>query len=205
VPGSHDGFRRGQLVSTSAKLHQLLSPELDAFGIGEGQVKLAIIGALVLWIVGSFLYLAGWLSPGRLTPRRFVDGFQAVNGIHPGFRRNHAKGVCIAGYFESNGRGVHLSKASVLRPGRVPVLGRFSLNGGQPYAGDEPASVRGLGLSFQPREGQEWRMAMVDLPVFVVRTPQGFYQQLLASKVDSAATRIPRTAGGARGDRGAPT
>jgi transposase InsO family protein len=35
--GSHDGFRRGQLVSTSSKLHQLLSPEPDAFGIGEGQ------------------------------------------------------------------------------------------------------------------------------------------------------------------------
>jgi hypothetical protein len=27
----------GQLVSTSSKLHQLLSPEPDAFGIGEGQ------------------------------------------------------------------------------------------------------------------------------------------------------------------------
>jgi Integrase core domain len=36
-PNSHDRFRRGQLVSTSSKLHQLLSPEPDALGIGEGQ------------------------------------------------------------------------------------------------------------------------------------------------------------------------
>jgi hypothetical protein len=37
VPGSHNRFRRGQLVSTSSKLHQLLSPEPDPFGIGERQ------------------------------------------------------------------------------------------------------------------------------------------------------------------------
>lgn len=150
-------------------------------------LKLAIIGALVLCIAGSFAYVAGWLSPGRLTQRRFVDGFEEVNGVHSGFRRNHAKGVCISGYFESNGQGVRLSKAIVFRPGRVPVIGRFSLGGGQPYAADQPAAVRGLGLRFRPRGEQEWRTAMIDLPVFVVRTPQAFYEQLLASKVDPAS------------------
>jgi hypothetical protein len=35
VPGSHDRFRRGPLVSTSSKLHQLLSPEPDAFGLAK--------------------------------------------------------------------------------------------------------------------------------------------------------------------------
>ncbi len=46
-------------------------------------VKVAGIGALVLCIVGSFAYVAGWLSPGLLTPRRFADGFEEVNGVHP--------------------------------------------------------------------------------------------------------------------------
>jgi len=162
-------------------------PVADLLGVlsdPRSVVKLAIIGALVLCIVGSFAYVAGWLSPGRLTPWRFVDGFEEVNGVHPGFRRNHAKGVCIAGYFESNGQGARLSKASVFQPGRVAVIGRFSLAGGQPYTPDKPAAVRGLGLRFEPRHGQEWRTAMIDLPVFIVRTPEGFYEQLLASKVD---------------------
>jgi catalase len=149
-------------------------------------VKLAIIGALVLCIVGSFAYVAGWFSPGLLTPRRFVDGFEEVNGVHPGFRRNHAKGVCVGGYFESNGKGTRLSKASVFEAGRVAVIGRFSLAGGQPYAADGPAAVRGFGLRFEPRHGEEWRTAMIDLPVFAVRTPEGFYDQLLASKIDPA-------------------
>jgi catalase len=38
--------------------------------------------------VGAFLYLGGWFSPQKLTPARFVDEFERVNGIQSGFRRN---------------------------------------------------------------------------------------------------------------------
>jgi catalase len=78
--------------------------------------------------------LGGWFTPSDLTPARFIDTFERVNGAHPGFRRNHAKGACVSGSFESNGQGVSLSKAVVFKPGRIPVLGRFALAGGQPYA-----------------------------------------------------------------------
>jgi catalase len=149
-------------------------------------IRWAAIGVVIAAIVGAFAYTGGWFSPHRLTPVRFVDTFEEVNGIHPGFRRNHAKGVCISGYFDSNGQGVRLSKASVFEAGRVAVIGRFSLAGGQPYQADGPAAVRGLGLRFEPSHGEEWRTAMVDLPVFAVRTPEGFYDQLLASKIDPA-------------------
>jgi catalase len=148
--------------------------------------RMAILGALVFCVVGSFAYVGGWLSPGLLTPGRFADGFQEVFGVHPGFRRNHAKGLCVGGYFESNGQGARLSKASVFEPGRVAVTGRFSLAGGQPFAADGPAAVRGFGLRFEPRYGGQWRTAMVDIPVFAVGTPEGFYDQLLASKIDPA-------------------
>ena len=141
-------------------------------------IRLAIIGLLVLIIVASFAYVAGWLSPGVLTPARFADGFEQVNGIHGGFRRNHAKGVCISGSFQSNGQGTRLSKAAVFRAGNLPVIGRFSLTGGNPYVADGPLVVRGLGLSFRPASGQEWRTAMINLPVFPLKTPQAFYDQL---------------------------
>jgi len=149
-------------------------------------IRWAAIGLLVAGIVGAFAYTGGWFSPGLLTPWRFVNGFEEVNGAHPGFRRNHAKGLCLSGYFDSNGYGARLSRASVFKPGRVPVIGRFSLAGGQPYIADGPAAVRGLGLRFEPREGEQWRTAMIDLPVFAVRNPEGFYEQLLASKIDPA-------------------
>jgi catalase len=119
-----------------------------------------------------------------LTPARFTDRFEEVNGVHPGFRRNHAKGVGVSGFFESNGNGVRLSKAAVFQPGRVPVLGRFSLGGGQPYAPDTASAVRGLGLQFSLPDGELWRTAMIHLPVFPFRTPEAFYEQLFAFRPD---------------------
>jgi catalase len=119
-----------------------------------------------------------------LTPGKFTDAFEEVAGVQSGFRRNHAKGVGVTGFFESNGQGVRLSKASVFRQGRVNVIGRFSLGGGQPYAADKWDAVRGLGLQFSAPDGEVWRTAMVNLPVFPFSTPEAFHENMLASKPD---------------------
>ena len=150
---------------------------------------MTLIGVALAAVAGTFAYLGGWLTPNALTPARFTDAFEEVNGVHPGFRRNHAKGVGVSGFFESNGNGVRISKAAVFRPGRVPVLGRFSLGGGQPYAPDTASAVRGLGLQFSLPDGELWRTAMIHLPVFPVRTPEAFYERLLASKPDPSTGR----------------
>ena len=159
---------------------------LPSFTDKGALARLAAIGAVVLAVAVCFAYVAGWLSPDRLSQARFVDRFETLNGVHPGFRRNHAKGVCVTGSFESNGHGVRLSKAVVFEPGRVPVVGRFSLSGSNPFMPDGPKDVRALGLSFRPLDGEEWRTAMINIPVFVVKDPKAFYEQLLASHPDPA-------------------
>jgi catalase len=146
--------------------------------------RLAGTGIVVLGVAAAFLYLGGWFSPGALTPVRFADGFERVDGIFSGFRLNHAKGVCVSGSFESNGQGTRLSKAVVFKAGRVPIIGRFSLGGGNPYVADEPGMVRGLGLLFKLPDGEEWRTAMINAPVFIVPTPQAFYDRLFAAQPD---------------------
>jgi catalase len=151
---------------------------------GSSLPRLLGVGIIILCVVAGFLYLGGWFSPRALTPARFVDAFERADGIFSGFRRNHAKGVGVSGYFESNGQGVRLSKAVVFRPGRVPVLGRFSFGGGDPSVADAPNLVRGLGLLFRLPDGEEWRTAMVSLPVFPFKTPQDFYDNLVASQPD---------------------
>jgi len=156
-----------------------------ASATGSGTLgRTAGVGVIILAVVAAFLYLGGWFSPHKLTPARFVDGFEDANGIHSGFRRNHAKGVCVRGFFESNGRGARLSKAVVFQSGRIPVIGRFSFGGGDPYTADSPTQVRGLGLQFSLPDGEKWRMAMINLPVFPFNTPQAFYDNLVASVPD---------------------
>jgi catalase len=145
---------------------------------------LGVIGLLVACAAAAFAYTAGWLSPGRLTQARVTDRFEHVNGPHPGFRRNHAKGVCFTGWFDSDGAGERLSKAAVFRPGRTPVFGRFALAGGQPYLTDGPNAVRSMALDFSLSDGEVWRTGMNDIPVFPVRDVKGFYDQLAASRPD---------------------
>jgi catalase len=146
--------------------------------------RLVAIGIVVGGIAALFAYAGGWLNPHALTPKRIADTFETVNGVHSGFRRNHAKGVSVSGFFLSNGQGASLSKASVFHAGRVPIIGRFSLSGGKPYAADAATTVRGFGIRFQPADGEEWRTAMINFPVFPVKTPQAFEDQLLASAPD---------------------
>ena len=148
--------------------------------------RLAVVGGVLAAVVAAFAYLGGWLTPKAVTPARFVDAFEQVDGRHEGFRRNHAKGLCVAGHFDATGQAARLSAAAVFRPGQVPVLGRFSLAGGKPYAADSDTAIRGLGLMFTQPDGQQWRTAMIDLPVFPVRTPAQFYDRLVATIPDPA-------------------
>lgn len=165
-------------VSTSRD-KQMANSSAGAFFVRAGGV-----GVIALAVVGIFLWLGGWFSPHKLTPARFTDVFEQTFGVHSGFRRNHAKGVCVTGFFESNGKGTRLSKAQIFKPGRFPVIGRFSIGGGDPYGADSPDAVRAIGLQFSQPDGEKWRTAMVSLPVFPFKDPQGFYDNMVASLPD---------------------
>jgi catalase len=143
--------------------------------------SLALIAVVVAGGAAAFAYTAGWFSPQRLTPGKLVAAFAPPSGIALGHRRNHAKGICFTGVFEANGAGSEISHASVLARGQYPVLGRFNLATPDATAPDATVRVRGLGIRISTPDGQEWRSAMIDAPVFAVSTPEAFYGLLLAS------------------------
>jgi catalase len=151
------------------------SPPHPAFG------SLALIAAIIAAGAVAFAYTAGWLSPDRLTPTKLVDAFAPPRGPALGHRRNHAKGICFTGVFESNGNGAALSRAQVFSAAQYPVLGRFNLGTPDPNEPDAKARVRGMGLQISTPDGEVWRSAMIDLPFFPVATPQAFYQMLQMS------------------------
>ena len=144
-----------------------------------------IAGALAV-LAGGYAAAAGWLAPARLTPALIVSALNTAGGTHAGFRRNHAKGECVAGYFDGNGRASGLSSAAVFGMTRTPVLGRFAIPGANPAAPDFGTPVRSMALLFQLPHGEQWRTGMNNTGVFVVRTPQSFYAQQVASAPDPA-------------------
>lgn len=148
---------------------------------------LAVIALIAGTLALAFAWVAGWLTPGRLTPYRFVNAIETGNGeVYPGFRRAHAKGVCIEGYFEGNGEGVALSSARMLANGRTPFVGRMSVGGGSPYGLDNKARVRSMALELRSDDGQQWRMAMNSFPFFGVSSVAAFYEQTRANAPDPA-------------------
>ncbi|WMJ71362.1 catalase family peroxidase [Stenotrophomonas sp. 24(2023)] len=140
-----------------------------------------ILGALAL----TFAWLAGWIGH-RLTAQRFTDTIEATGANHPGFRRAHSKGVCVAGWFTPSPQAAALSSARVFRQARVPVLGRLSIGGGDPHGADGSARVRSIAVQLVSDDGQQWRMAMNSFPFFAVPTTEAFFEQTRAQLPDPA-------------------
>ena len=114
--------------------------------------RLGVIGAILVLIVAAFAWSAGWFSPNRLDQKRIVAAFVAAGGNKLGFRVNHAKGVCLIGWFDGDGTGVPFSRAGLFRPGRVPVFGRFSIAG--PMVPDSPMGTHSMALNFTLPDGE---------------------------------------------------
>ncbi|MEH6414600.1 catalase family peroxidase [Pseudomonas sp. CGJS7] len=147
----------------------------------------ALIALAVAGLAAGFGYVAGPLDPQRLTPQRLVDNLQNNGGLHPGYRRNHAKGVCVIGRFDSSGNAAAYSRAGLFAAGAsTPLVGRFALPGGNPYAPDGGVPIRSFALRLTQADGQQWRTGMNNMPVFPVATPQAFFEQLQAGAPDPA-------------------
>ena len=154
----------------------------------------AIIALTLGVVAGSFAWVAGWIywpfAPPPLTAARMIDVFESTTRKHPGFRRNHAKGLCVSGHFDSTGAGAQFSRASVFKPGSFPFIGRLSAPGSDPTQEDADAPVRSFALKMSLPQGEEWRTAMNSVPIFAVSTPDALYQQLAALQPDAASGRV---------------
>ena len=153
-------------------------------GAGGTLVRLGIVGAIVGGTAVAFAFTGGWLTPRRLTPATVVDQFEKASGPQPGFRRNHAKGICFTGHFDGNGKAAEICKSLVFAQGSTPVFGRFALAGGMPFVGDTGQNARSMAVDFKLTNGQEWRMGINNVPVFPVSTPEAFFALLQATTPD---------------------
>src|SRR5258708_35976796 len=101
--------------SESDPVPQTRSPQLRGAGLIR---RLTAIGVVLAGIAGLFVYAGGWLTPPTLSPALMIHTFEQVNGLHPGFRRNHANGDGVTGYCTSNPHARARAKASACLVGR---------------------------------------------------------------------------------------
>lgn len=145
--------------------------------------KYAVIALAITLPLVIILYTAGYLGSNSVTAQKFID-LQQGNTSYSGFRRAHAKGICISGVFEANATLTKYSTAEIFNQDTTEFIGRFSIAGNNPHANDLDAPVRSLALQFFLNNGQQWRTAMNTPPVTAVATPEAFYEQLVALSPD---------------------
>ncbi len=134
--------------------------------------------------LGSALLAANALAQSQAEAQ--VNALEGLAGPQPGSRRSGAKGICASGHFIGNAAGRELSRASVFKGDRIPVVARFSVGGGSPKASDKGKTVRGLALQFQLPGGEQWQMANISAPVFFVSKPEQFAPFVQARTADPA-------------------
>lgn len=113
----------------------------------------------------------------EVTSEQLVDGLQGIFGEHAGMRRSHAKGICVKGTFTPDKDVAKWTKSASFAK-EVPVLGRFSIGGGNPKASDKSKAGRGFGFRLDP-DGTSTDFVWLTAPIFFARTPEqtlGFFK-----------------------------
>jgi catalase len=138
---------------------------------------------------GISLLLSTVFSPlisAQSFPVDVVDALEHKFTAHPGQRRNHTKGLCFSASFVGNPDISSLSSSALFSGESIEVIGRFSHAGGNLDTADHAINAHGMALKFILPRGEIHQMAMLNLPFFAVKTPQGFLANILASLPDPA-------------------
>jgi len=108
--------------------------------------------------------------------------FDAIFGLHPGFRPAHAKGFMLAGTFTPSPDAASLTRAPHIQHESTPVSVRFSNSTGVPLVPDNDpnANPRGMAVRFHLAERVHTDIVSHSADGFPVRTGDEFLEFLRA-------------------------
>src|SRR5271169_6732560 len=108
--------------------------------------------------------------------------FDALFGLHPGFRAAHAKGMMLTGTFTPSARAGSLTRAPHMLRASTPVSARFSSSTGVPVIPDNDpnADPRGLAIRFHLAEHSHTDIVSHSTDGFPTHTGDEFLEMLRA-------------------------
>ena len=134
----------------------------------------------------SLLASAAATADDPTVPTQIVDLANKVDGVHPGFRAFHAKGVVVEGTFKASAEAARLSSATLFNGSSIPVTARFSDGSGMPGVPDgSPAMPRGIAIKYHLPGGADTDMVTNSFKFFPVGTGEDF-RDLLEAVVASS-------------------
>ena len=122
--------------------------------------------------------------PNPSLPQDLIGALDDLNGLHPGFRPAHSKGVMLTGTFTPSPAARSLTRAPHVKNASTPVTIRFSDGAGFPNVADNDpnnAGPRGLAIRFHLGEHVHTDIIGHSVDGFPVRTPEEFLEFLRAA------------------------
>lgn len=118
-----------------------------------------------------------------------LEQFDAIFGVHPGFRAAHAKGALLAGVFTPSPEAAKLSRAPHFNQPSTPVRLRFSNSTGLPMVPDNDANAdpRGMAVRFVLGEHKHTDIVSHSVDAFPARDGYEFLEFLKAVKATDPA------------------
>jgi catalase len=124
---------------------------------------------------------------------KLIQQFDAIFGLHPGFRPAHAKGLLLTGMFTPSSDARKLTYAPHVTRESTPVTARFSNSTGFPLIPDNDpnANPRGLAIRFNLAEHVHTDIVSHTTDGFPTRTGEEFLQLLQAVAESSSSKESP--------------
>lgn len=121
--------------------------------------------------------------------QQVLDAFDQLQGVHPGFRPAHAKGLMCSGTFTPSGEAAKLTRALHANKPSTPVTVRYSDSGGLPNVSDTEPGPRGIGIRFHLDEHVHTDIIAHSYDGFPVRNGEEFVEFLKAAAAAGAGKR----------------
>ncbi len=116
--------------------------------------------------------------------QQLLEAFDQLQGVHPGFRPAHAKGLMCSGVFAPSAEAAKLTRAPHANQSSTPVTVRYSDSTGLPNIPDnDPArsGPRGIAVRFHLDEHLHTDIVAHSYDGFPVRTGEEFLEFLRAA------------------------
>src|SRR4029077_19486017 len=153
--GEEDVEHRGLCLSDLVRREPGCGKEKNV-GLGSFASRLAKSAAWISFLLASVPAIA---ADNPSVPTEIVDLANKVDGVHPGFRAFHAKGIVVEGRFKASAEAAGFSRATLFNGSSIPVIARFSDGSGMPTVPDgSPAMPRGIAIRYHLPGGHDTDM-----------------------------------------------
>jgi hypothetical protein len=165
--GIPDAAERGDIIAylktqRGRSLFPVRMPVFAATPSHErGDIQMRAIATLSL-ALAVLAFASPWaFADEQVTPNAMVTALEEAFGVHPGQRRNHAKGTCATGSFVGLPEATSYSRSALFSGATIPVVARLTV--GQPGDAETDPTV------LWPSDRKEFKAGTV---TFTASTPQ---------------------------------